>query len=85
MSIVQARVVPEQWTFLLNLNYSFSSRSYFSLAVDILTVADCNGDHAKLMYSRCIVGTADGNTRHEAETFAPACVGLGIGEGSWQD
>ena len=26
------------------------------------------------------VGTADGDTRHEAEAIAPACVGLGIGE-----
>ena len=37
------------------------------------------------MYSPCVVGTADGNTRHEAKASAPACVGLGIRAGSWKD
>ena len=31
------------------------------------------------------VGTAESNTRHEAKTSAPACVGPGIWAGSWQD
>ena len=32
-----------------------------------------------LKYARCVVGTAEGNTRHEGETSAPACIGLGFG------
>jgi hypothetical protein len=32
-----------------------------------------------------VVGTADRNTRHEAEASAPACIGLGIWVVSWQE
>ena len=34
--------------------------------------------------SFAVVGTADRNTRHEAEASAPACVGLGIRADFWQ-